>query len=230
MNASEVGVGAILSRRGEGGKLYPCAFMSRRMSDAERNYHVGDRELLKVKLALEECRHWLEGAQHLFRVLTDHKNLEYLQQAKRLNHRQARLSLFFNGFQFLPSYRPITKIVKPDTQSRANSPETQEKPLASIIPRSRIVAPPHWELERVVREAQSQEPDPGGGPAGLLYVPQFFRAWVLQWSHESPLMCHPGNARTLDFLQQQFWWPSIKEDVKVHVEACPLCSQGKSSH
>ncbi|XP_016396320.1 macrophage mannose receptor 1-like [Sinocyclocheilus rhinocerous] len=87
-----------------------------------------------------------------------------------------------------------------------------------------------WELERVVREAQAQEPDPGGGPAGHLYVPQSARARVLQWGHESPLTCHPGNARTLDFLQRRFWWPSIKEDVKVYVEACPVCSQGKSTH
>ncbi len=81
MDASEVGVGAILSQRGEDGKLHPCAFMSRRLSDVERNYHVGDLELLAVKLALEEWRHWLEGAQHLFQVLTDHNNVEYLQQA-----------------------------------------------------------------------------------------------------------------------------------------------------
>ncbi len=78
VDASEVGVGAILSQRGEDGKLHPCAFMSRRLSDAERNYHVGDRELLAVKLALEEWRHWLEGAQLPFQVLTDHKSLEYL--------------------------------------------------------------------------------------------------------------------------------------------------------
>ncbi len=209
--------------RGADGKLHPCTFMSRRLSDAERNYHMGDRELLAVKLTLEEWRQWLEGARHPFQVLMDHKNLEYLQQAKRLNPRQARWSLFFNQFQFLLSYRPGTKNVKPDALSRAYSPETQEKPLASIIPRSRIVAPLQWELERVVREAQAQEPDPGGSPAGLV------QARVLQWGHESPLTCHPGTARTLDFLQRRFWWPSIKEDIKVHVGACPVCSQGKSS-
>ncbi|KAL0161345.1 hypothetical protein M9458_045070, partial [Cirrhinus mrigala] len=230
VDASEVGIGAILSQRDGDGKLHPCAFMSHRLSEAERNYHVGDRELLAVKLALEEWRHWLEGAEHPFQVLTDHKNLEYLQQAKRLNPRQARWSLFFNRFQFLLSYRPGTKNVKPDALSRAYSPETQEKPLASIIPASRIIAPLQWELERVVREAQVHEPDPGGGPMGRLYVPQSARARVLQWGHESTLTCHPGTARTLEFLQRRFWWPSIKEDVKIYVEACPVCSQGKSTH
>ncbi len=34
-----------------------------------------NRELLAIKLALEEWRHWLEGAKHPFTVLTDHKNL-----------------------------------------------------------------------------------------------------------------------------------------------------------
>ncbi len=228
VDASEVGVGAILSQRGEDGKLHPCAFMSRRLSDAERNYHVG--ELLAVKLALEEWRHWLEGAQHPFQVLTDHKNLEYIQQAKRMNPWQARWSLFFNRFQILLSYRPGTKNVKPDALSRVYSPETQEKPSAQIILRSRIVALLQWELERVVREAQAQELDPGGSPAGRLYVPKSAQARVLQWGHESPLTCHPGNACTLDFLQRRFWWPSIKEDVKVYVEACPVCSQGKSTN
>ncbi len=92
VDASDVGVGAILSQRGEDCRMHPCAFMSRCLSEAERNYHVGDRELLAVKLALEEWRHWLEGTQHPFQVLTDHKNLEYLQQAKCRHHFLWRIS------------------------------------------------------------------------------------------------------------------------------------------
>ena len=61
VDASNEGVGAILSQRSEqDGKVHPCAFLSRRLSKAERNYDVGNRELLAVKLALEEWRHWLE--------------------------------------------------------------------------------------------------------------------------------------------------------------------------
>uniref|UniRef100_A0A674BG65 Gypsy retrotransposon integrase-like protein 1 n=1 Tax=Salmo trutta TaxID=8032 RepID=A0A674BG65_SALTR len=43
----------------------------------------------EVKLALEECRHWLEGSVLPFTVWTDHKNVAYIQTAKRLNSRQA---------------------------------------------------------------------------------------------------------------------------------------------
>lgn len=73
VDASDSGVGAVLSQQKEG-KLHPCAFFSHRLSPAERNYDVGDRELLPIKLALEEWRHWLEGSAQPFVVWTDHKN------------------------------------------------------------------------------------------------------------------------------------------------------------
>lgn len=74
-----------------------------------RTYDVGDLELLAIKIALKEWRHWLEGAEQPFLVWTDHKNLEYLKTAKRLNARQARWALFFNRFSFSLSYRHGSK-------------------------------------------------------------------------------------------------------------------------
>ncbi|KAK3560616.1 hypothetical protein QTP86_012142 [Hemibagrus guttatus] len=168
VDASDVGVGAVLSQRGADNKLHPCAFLSHCLTPTERNYHVGDRELLAVKLALKEWRHWLEGAKHPFQVLTDHKNLEYIQQAKRLNPRQARWSLFFNRFQFILSYRPGSKNLKPDALSRVYVNTPQEDAITPIIPSSKIVAPIRWELEGTVKQAQAREPDPGGGPTNCV--------------------------------------------------------------
>ena len=52
-------VGAVLSQRSPSDhKFHPCAFFSRRLSPSERNYDMGNRKLLAVKLALEEWRHW----------------------------------------------------------------------------------------------------------------------------------------------------------------------------
>ena len=120
VDASDTGVGAVLSQRSlDDGKIHPCAFFSRRVSPAERNYDIGNREFLAVKLALEEWRHWLEGAEEPFVVWTDHKNLSYIQTAKRLNSRQARWSLFFGRFNFTLTYRPGSRNIKPDALSRA---------------------------------------------------------------------------------------------------------------
>uniref|UniRef100_A0A4W5KJC1 ribonuclease H n=1 Tax=Hucho hucho TaxID=62062 RepID=A0A4W5KJC1_9TELE len=91
VDASEAGIGAVLSQRsGMPPKLRPCAFFSKKLSPAERNYDVGDRELLAVVKALKAWRHWLEGAKHPFLIWTDHRNLEYIRAARRLNPRQAR--------------------------------------------------------------------------------------------------------------------------------------------
>lgn len=72
-----MGVGAVLSQQSATDqKLYPCAFFSRRLSPAEKNYDIGNQELLAVKMALEEWRHWLEGTKTLFQVWPDYKSLE----------------------------------------------------------------------------------------------------------------------------------------------------------
>ncbi|KAK1785823.1 hypothetical protein P4O66_003198 [Electrophorus voltai] len=58
VDASEVGVGAVLSQQSrEDKKLHPCAYFSRCLSPAEQNYDMGNCELLAVKLVLEEWRH-----------------------------------------------------------------------------------------------------------------------------------------------------------------------------
>ncbi len=134
-------VGAVLSQHhGEPPHLHPCAYYSRKLSPAERNYDIGNRELLAIKLALEEWRHWLEGAQHHFTVISDYKNLEYLRSAKRLNPRQARWALFFTQFQFFITYRPGDKNVKADSLSRIHAPK-EPSSLEPILPPAILVSP-----------------------------------------------------------------------------------------
>ncbi len=231
VDASESGVGAFLSQRCSAtNKLHPCAFFSRRLSSAEQNYDVGNRELLAVVLALQEWRHWLEGSSHPFLVWTDHKNLAYLRTAKRLNSRQARWALFLSRFNFTLSYRPGSCNIKPDALSRQFTPDSCIEEPESILPPSCVVGAATWDIERVVKEAQSHQPDPGGGPTGRMFVPDTARSQVLQWGHSSRLTCHPGFHRTLKFLQQSFWWPTMAQDTREFVAACTDCARSKASH
>lgn len=114
VDASDSRLGGVLSQWGKDNKVLSRAFFSKPLSPAERNYSVGDRELLAIKLALEEWRNWLEGASVPFIVWTDHCNLEYLQSAKCLNPHQARWAMFLARFNFM---FPGNKNGKPDALS-----------------------------------------------------------------------------------------------------------------
>ena len=87
-----------------------------------------------------------------------------------------------------------------------------------------------WEIEAQVRQAQATQPDPGTGPPDRLFVPDSVRSQVLQWAHSSRLTCHPGIHRTLAFLRQCFWWPTMDPDVRAFVSACSVCAQNKTSN
>ncbi len=55
VDASTTGVGAVLSQQqGNPAKLHPCAFFSRKLSPAEKNYDIGNRELSRLHAPEED--------------------------------------------------------------------------------------------------------------------------------------------------------------------------------
>ena len=221
--------GAVLSQRsGSPSRLHQCAFFSRKFSPAELNYDVGNRELLAVKLALEEWRHWLEGARHPFTVLTEHKNLAYIREARRLNPRQARWALFFTRFDFSLSYRPGSKNVQADALSRLHEVEASTEEPERILPTPVIVAPILWALDEEIRLAQVEDPASPGTPAGKTYIPASLREQIIESMHTSLGTGHPGANATLSLLQERFWWRGMAEMVRRFVAGCAACAMAKT--
>jgi len=99
-------------------KWRPVAFISKSLSDTERNYEIHDKEMLAIVRYLEAWRHFLEGAVVKFEIWTDHKNLEYFIKAQKLNQRQARWALYLSRFDFTLKHVPGSKIGKADSLSR----------------------------------------------------------------------------------------------------------------
>lgn len=54
VDSSTSRIGVVFSQwQGEPPPLHPCAYYSKKLSPAEQNYDIGNRELLVIKLALE---------------------------------------------------------------------------------------------------------------------------------------------------------------------------------
>ncbi|KAK3506293.1 hypothetical protein QTP70_001334 [Hemibagrus guttatus] len=102
-------------------------------------------------------RHWLEGARHPFQVLTDHRNLEYLWGAKRLNARQARWAMFLTRLVFMVTYCPGSKNGKADALSRQFEAANEPRQPDLILPATAILAPVQWDLVEEIWWAHANE-------------------------------------------------------------------------
>ena len=89
-NASNYTTRGVLSIKCSNEKWRPVAFISKSLSDTERNYEI-----------------W-----------TDHKNLEYFMKTQKLNRRQVRWALYLSRFNFMLKHVPGSKMGKADSLSR----------------------------------------------------------------------------------------------------------------
>ena len=117
-NASNYATGGVLSMKYSDRKWRPIAFISKSLSDTERNYEIHDKEMLAVVKCLETWRHFLEEAVEKFEIWTDHKNLKYFMKAQKLNRRQARWALYLFYFNFTLKHVLGSKMGKADSLSR----------------------------------------------------------------------------------------------------------------
>jgi len=80
-DASDFTIGTVLSQDQEKGDQ-PITYESRKMSSAELNYPIHEKELLAIVHAITIWRPYLEGQQ--FTTITDHVSLEYIKLQKTL--------------------------------------------------------------------------------------------------------------------------------------------------
>jgi RNase H-like domain found in reverse transcriptase/Reverse transcriptase (RNA-dependent DNA polymerase)/Integrase zinc binding domain/Chromo (CHRromatin Organisation MOdifier) domain len=117
-DASDYAIGACLSQKDTDGRLHPVAFYSRKMSPAEKNYDIHDKELLAIVMAFQEWRVYLEGPKYEVKVFTDHKNLTWFTTTKVLNRRQVRWAETLASYNFSIHYQKGSENGRADALSR----------------------------------------------------------------------------------------------------------------
>lgn len=230
-DASYTGVGAVLSQRANLTTRFPLVISSLKcLSPAEKNYDVGNRELLAIKLALEEWRQWLEGTDTPFLIWTNHKNFMYLRDIKCLQPRQAWWSLFFTCFSYVLTFHPDSKNVKPDALfCQFSTPDAADD--ESIIPPSCVVGALTWTIERESERERSVRLRVWNSILAqalwepFSYHPPSDSRYRLGYTLTN---CrHPGISCMLSSAKKHFWWLSMMQDVKEFVAACSTCARNK---
>ncbi|SOV02264.1 uncharacterized protein UDID_19157 [Ustilago sp. UG-2017a] len=136
-DASDFAIAGVLKQEHEE-RWHPVAFYSRKMSSAERNYEIHDKELLAVVACLTQWRHMLAGLPSQLVILTDHEALKYFKSQRRITGRQARWAVLLADFDFILQYRPGDKGGEPDALTRRAdmqpAGEEQEHNVRQLLP------------------------------------------------------------------------------------------------
>ena len=214
-DASGFAIGAALCQdHGKG--LQPCAYLSRKMNDHERNYPVHEQELLAIVHALREWRHYLLG--NKFAVITDHRSLQYLQSQDKLSARQTRWSEFLQQFDFEIRYRPGKENVVADGLSRRPDHQVSTIAETSVNVGEELM---HNVKQKYQQDAVAKQILDKGDKKYIIrdgaiytldnkiYIPsdEGLRSQVIRESHDTPLNGHLGEFKTLNKLTIRYYWP-----------------------
>jgi len=246
-DASNTAIGGCASQTDENGVSYPIAFYSRKLTKAEQNYEIYDKEMLGIIEALREWRAYLVGAKHPVEIVTDHKNLEYFTTTRKLNSRQARWNEFLGDYHFTIRYRPGSLNSRADALSRRADyradPERSE--LSPPMLRPELIIGGLEDLRTQIQDRYSSDPSCRKGPQGRRYYEQGedgllrfkgrivipnhleLRKDILASCHDSPLAGHFGVAKTADLFSRDYYFPGYLKFVENYVLGCDKCQRSK---
>ncbi|KAJ1039706.1 hypothetical protein NDA10_003202 [Ustilago hordei] len=177
-DASDFAIAGVLKQEHEG-QWHPVAFYSRKMSSAEKNYEIHDKELLAVVACLTQWRHMLAGLPSQLVILTDHEALKYFKSQRCITGRQARWAILLADFDFILQYRPGGKGGEPDALTRRTDmqPAGEEQDHNSIASKGlrdlvKIFQPLDQELQEIHRTKPFEVRDNLWYSGGRLVIPK----------------------------------------------------------
>ena len=124
-DAPSYGLGSVLSHKMPDGKIKPIAYVSRTLTNAERNYSQLDKECLAIVFGVGRFKQYIYGRK--FCIRTDHKPLLGLLGEQKgipanASPRMIRWALSLSGFEYELQYRRGTDHANADGLSRLPIP------------------------------------------------------------------------------------------------------------
>jgi hypothetical protein len=240
-DASDLAIGAVLSQdHGKGNQ--PIAYESRKLSPAEQNYPVHEKELLAIVHAIKLWRIYLEGQK--FTIITDHASLEYIKSQTTLSRRQARWLETLQSVTYEVKYKPGKTNVVADALSRIpylsniSAITINFEDLQPLYEKDSYFAPILEALQNpdVSEKQHARAKHFELGKRGIylkesqrLAIPKdkTIRTQLLQEHHDIKIAGHLGIDKTYESLRRNFYWPRMSKDVYKFVTSCDACQRNK---
>ncbi len=198
--------------------------------------------MLALIAALKHWRHYLQGAVRN-KAFTDHQALRYFATQPHLNARQTRWMGLLQEFDVYIDCLPgKTNVVadalsrRPDLLSTITISTT-----ADFLADLKSSYGNDDESRSILQRIQQQQETDCQLQDGLitkrnadntqLYIPaatDSLRRQLLTEHHDSVLAGHLGIDKTIDCLERNYWWPTLRADVRHYIQTCPCCQISKS--
>ena len=256
-DASNIGVGGVLSQVDELGQEKVIAYASRTFHGAEKNWSTTEKEAYAIVWALDYFSAYIFGQKVI--VYSGHRALQWLRNMKTPNGKLARWLLRLEEFDYEIIHKPGHLMQHVDALSRAPvggillSGWSQEEfgDLQSLD--DDIVVASNWVAEGI---KPKDRPEQGsevlrtfynifdslcfkngllcrkwvnevGKEHSQIVVPQFFKGNVLREIHL--LAGHSGTSKTFASLQSRYYWPKFFSDVQAYCKSCEVCARNKTA-
>jgi len=257
-DTSAIGAGAILTQEAKGTKKWkPIAYFSCTFSPAKANYDIYEKEFLAVIKSIENWRAHLIWTKEPFIIETDHKNLTYWKEPKKLTERMLRWHEKLQDYNFKIIHIAGKSNGPADALSRMHQKDEKEEPkLTLLLPADAFLnifkAGDPETLEHEVMEAQQQhqvtmkqwertlsikrDKGPGNtvwrdGKQCLVIPPDNnLKRRILRELHDHWGTGHPGRDKTTRRIQWTYFWPSGRAWIDNMLRGVQPANKTKTSH
>ena len=237
VDASESGVGAVLTQEDAHGTMRPVMFLSRRLTPAEEKYPTHEREMLAIVYAMKKWRPCLDTNEP-FTVHTDHNPLKYLHTQRTLSKRQHRWLETVTSFNFTPTYKPGRLMVVPDALSRVlagvgddvGTAVTRHASSPALLKLVETLSQPDARHDRYVLAKEWLWLRGEHGLRRCIPEDSTLRTDILREHHDAPTSGHRGADKLLEHVQRKFMWRGMMADVRRYTRGCPLCQRNKPAN
>jgi transposase InsO family protein len=117
-DASEFCVGGCLTQKDGEGNFKPIAFVSKKLTGAQRNWATIEKEAWGVLFALSKFEKWILGGR--IEIITDHNPLKYLNETTPRSTKLMRWAMALQRWDYSIVHRPGALHLAADAMSRLN--------------------------------------------------------------------------------------------------------------
>lgn len=234
-DASDIGVGAALTQIDETGAEYVIEYYSAKLNENEKKFSPTEKECLAVIKAIEHFRPFIELME--LRIITDHHSLKFMLNMKVTTGRLARWILKLQPYANCIEHRSGSLMKVPDALSRAPVGNSHDVGLINIDKaydncwKNLMRNPDRYKNHRIE------------GDIILIKVPfkrnQSNDDWkifpqpklvdeIIRHAHEENM--HGSIRSTIHKIQELYYWPKMRLEVRQWVNNCVKCLAVKSAN